>query len=66
MQYAPLQVPAAEAGPHSLRRLPLPVFEPPIWMRVSIVNRHSDISMLLAVSRPVSFRVVLQLQLQER
>ncbi len=29
-------------------------------MRVSIVNRHRDISMLLAVSMPVSFRVFLQ------
>ena len=28
-QYAPLQVPAAEAGPQSLRRLRLPVLEPP-------------------------------------
>jgi hypothetical protein len=65
-QYAPLLVPVAEAGPQSLRRVPLPVFEPPIWMRVPIVNRHSDISMLLAVSMPVSFRVFLQLQLQER
>ena len=28
-------------------------------MMVSFVNRHRDISMLLAVSRPVSFRVFL-------
>jgi hypothetical protein len=61
-QYAPLLFPVAEAGPQSLRRVPMPAFEPPIWMRVSIVNRHSDIGMLLAVSMPVSFRVFLQLQ----
>ena len=36
MQYAPLQVPAAEAGPQSLRRLPLPVFEPPSLLSLRV------------------------------
>ena len=35
-QYAPLQVPAAEAGPQSLRRLPLPVFEPPSLLSLRV------------------------------
>jgi len=36
MQQAPLQVPAAEAGPQSLRRLPLPVFEPPSLLSLRV------------------------------
>jgi hypothetical protein len=37
-QYAPLQVPgpAAEAGPQSVRRLPLPVFEPPSLLSLRV------------------------------
>ena len=36
MQYAPLQVPAAEAGPQSLRRLPLRVFEIPSLLSLRV------------------------------
>ena len=36
MQYAPLQVPAAEAGPQSLRRLPLRVFDSEIPSLLSL------------------------------
>ena len=35
-QYKPLQVPAAEAGPQSPRRLPLPVFEPPSFLSLRV------------------------------